>query len=615
MDVPALLTASALAIAQTVAPAPSRDVPLLVVLSPTGVTREGLPVYTRHAAAAAYEAALTRGFSGRLLHLFRWEQQLLARRDGTAVEPAYLLLSRNQGGFPRFGFWLDQVRKSGVGYVDLHERSAPSGRFGAIDQIFPHELMHVILHQLARLPPPASGGGNQVHAVGVRTDRLTAFDEGFAEHAQVLAIDDPDALPDTAALAHDTTAAALARQRLAEYRRALEARWAPAPPARLAFVLWFSQTEQVLRYDAVKANAFAREPHVDPRFARAEPYRAYLLENVLPGEPGAAVKSTPRLLSSEGVIAALFSRWVTDPALERGINDPAFYDRFGVRAGEVGPLQQAYLKLFAVMADRQPHEAAALVRDYVAEFPEDAEAVATLVRRTGFSWPLPRTPEIWLANDRFRTGTSLFDQYRAMPRVHTFDLNAASALDLLTVDGVSASLATAIQRGAPYTSLADLARVPGMSPALISRFRAMHTAMDAVREANAREDAEDLNLMRLFAPVLIRAALFAIAVAVAGGWLYRLVRRGQAGWWRVVTNGLAVAVFGLLPAWILSASLQLDRGAVAPAWFVFLPVVLFGLPGAVWQITRRRSWKTGGLVMAAWTIACLPILFIVVPLG
>ncbi len=591
-------------------PAP---VPLLVVMAPTGETRDGLPVYVPHPAAPAYESVLTQGFSGRLLRLFRWEQQLLSRREGRPVEPAYLLLSTNQGGFPRFGFWLGEQRKDDVGYVDLHERSAPSGQYGALDQIFPHELIHVIVQQLASPPPPGAGGANQVHAIGVRTDRVTAFSEGFAEHAQVLAIDDPDARPETRALAFDYVSYTRARAHLDRYCRALEARWSLAPPARMGFLLWFSQSERALRYHAVKANAFAREPHLGPRlFAGRDLYRAYLVENVMPGGDDAEVKSTPRLLATEGVMAALFSRWVRDPALQAPAADPGLYERFGTHPAEVAPLEHAYLKLFAVMADRQPHDAAALVRGYADAFPLEHDAVAGLLQSAGFAWPLPDVPEIWLANDNLMTGTTLFDQYRALPRVHTFDLNAASVVDLRSVEGVSAELAAAIARAAPYASLRELARVPGVTAALSEHFGTMQAAMESVRAANAGTDLEALDLMRMFRPVFARAALWILVGGLAAAWLYRRVR--SAAVWRVALNGLAASSVGLLAAWVLGAALQADGRLVEPALLVFIPLAAFGIPGALWQLVWHQSAGGAGRVLAAWALASGPALVVTQPL-
>lgn len=581
-------------------------------MSPTGTEREGLPVYTHHRNADAYETLLTQGFSGRLLRLFRWEQQFRAARDGTAVEPAYLLISQNEGGFPRVGFWLDGARKADVGYVDLSDRLDGSGRFGALDQIFPHELMHVIVHQLAAPPPPGASGANQVHAIGVRTDRVTAFDEGFAEHAQVMAVDDPDARPATAALRHDAAIVANAEARLDRYHRALDARWAPAPPARMGFVAWFSQAEQALRYHAVKANQFAREPSIRlERYTDDDLYAAYLLENVLPGSPSGTLKSTPRMLATEGVIAALFSRWVVDPELQRPA-DAALYDRFAVRAMDLAPIEHPYLKLFAVLADRQPHDAATVIRAYVAAFPLDEEAVARIVRGVGMTWPVPDVPELWMANGEFKTGTTLFDQYRAQPRVHTFDLNAASMVDLLTVPGLSVALASEIRRAAPFSAIADLERVPGMTAPVMARMREMPAGMAAVRDANARNDIESLDLSRLIRPVIVRGIIWALLCAVAAAGCYRAVRRTTV--WRVVLNGVAAALFSLVPAWLLGASLQVGTQPVAPMMLVWFPLVLFGVPGAIWQLAWRRTPSESARVLAAWTLACVPALLISTPL-
>ena len=80
--------------------------------------------------------------------------------------------------------------------------------------------------------PVASGHGSQIHALGVRTDRATAFDEGFAEHLQAMAIEHPEAAPTTAALARDGESSSGIERRLESYRKELTARFAPAPILR-----------------------------------------------------------------------------------------------------------------------------------------------------------------------------------------------------------------------------------------------------------------------------------------------------------------------------------------------------------------------------------------------
>jgi len=576
------------------------DLPKLVILQETGADRDGLPVLTRHPAPDQFLAVLGRGFSGRLLELYRLEQQFVAERDGHAIEPAYLLLSTNEGGFPRYGFWLDGARKEGVGYVDLHERSALSGRFGAMDQIFPHELMHIIVRQLAGEAP--EGGANQVHAIAVHTDPLTAFGEGFAEHVQVLAIDDEDAVPETRALAGDTALLAQALWRLAAYRRALEARWSIAPPARMGFILWFGQTEQVLRYHGVKGNWFAREADAPERLLAArELYPAYLLDNTLPGAADGPVKPVARRLSTEGVVAALCWRLVVSGPTRQRYREPGFYARFGTVPEDVPPLANVYLKLFAALDSGAPHDASALIRSYTALFPDEAEAVRAVVEATGLPWPLTDPPQIWLASDSFVTGTTLYDQFRALPRRHTFDLNAASLVDLLTVEGMSRAAAEAILGHAPYRGLGDLRALPDVDPALFARLASMAASMAKVRAAAAEEEAS-LRLMALVAPYLWRAAIWIVVCAAAAALLFRTAR---AIWWpRLAMNGLAAAAVGLVSTWVLMTN----------PWLPFLPLVVFGVPGAVWQLARFRSVARAGAVLAAWLMASLPAVLLTRPL-
>jgi len=592
---------------------PAARIPLLVVLQDTGETREGLPVLEERPDAATYLAVLTRGFSGRMLRLFRYEQQWLAAADGRPVEPAYLLLSSQQGGFPRFGFWLGTERKADAGYVDLHRQQRLTGRFGAMDQIFPHELTHVIVRQLAGDPP--SGGANQVHAVGVRTDPRLAFDEGFAEHVQILAVDDPGAAPETAALASDQRKLVQAEMAYETYRRALTARWSPLPPARVGFLFWFPQTEQVSRYHLVKENRFARQPVIPARLLeRDDPYAAYLIDNTVPGGPDDPFRPTSRLLSTEGVVASLFWRWATSEALQSSYREPEFYEPFGVVAESVDPFDNVYLKLFAVLAGGRAHDTQTVIREYVAAFPDEAAVVDRLVRAVGLDLLAAPVPEIWMQNDLFRTGTSLFDQYRGLPRAHTFDLNAAAIVDLMSVDGVRRPLAEAILAAAPFASLSELDRVPGVTSELRQRFDAMARAAERAAAGSAEDSVAELGIAGLLTPLGYRVAPWLLLSVLASAWLYARMRTVSRA--RALANGFSAASIGLLATWVFTAALDVrGEGLVgglaaillaSPAATPFLPLWLFGLPGAAWQLAWQRSTGSAARVLAAWATACLP---------
>ena len=98
----------------------------------------------------------------------------------------------------------------------------------------------------------------------------------------------------------------------------------------------------------------------------------------------------------------------------------------------------------------------------------------------------PRAPSLWLLNAEQTIGTSLFDQFRGMPSPHRFDLNAADEVDLAGIPAVSRSLAREIMRNAPYTDLAGLKGVPGMTGELLARIREMRTKWEEVAAKDYR---------------------------------------------------------------------------------------------------------------------------------
>lgn len=102
--------------------------------------------------------------------------------------PTYLLRSQQEGGFAKLGFWLadanNNVAWRSDPYVDLviDRQSIDDGSF---EEIFAHELGHVILRRL--VPKLPNGMSRAAHSSLAVTDYPTAFDEGFAIHFQGLA--------------------------------------------------------------------------------------------------------------------------------------------------------------------------------------------------------------------------------------------------------------------------------------------------------------------------------------------------------------------------------------------------------------------------------------------
>lgn len=582
------------------APPARPEAPLLVVLAETGTEREGFPVYLVDPDGAAVAEVLSRGLSGRLLRLYRDAQTYLHERQGGPVEPAYLLLSNNEGGFPRFGFFLGEDDKRHAGYVDLHRRSRLAGSLGALDQLFPHELAHVLVQQMAGAPRESPSG--RVHGIGVQTDRVTAFQEGFAEHFQVLAVDDPAAEPETRALAENQAERAWLERRLTGYRRELVARWSPATRHRLGFLLWYGRAEQAMRYFAVKSNAFARHVGLPETLP---PCRTYQLENFLPGSAGAEPKSASAMVASEGVVAAFFHRWSTDARLQSSYREESFYAPFGRHRDGVDGLDNVYLKLFHVLFAQRPRDTVELVAAVRKEYPADELALDEVIHEVFLDQPWPPAPALWLLNPDFVVGTSLYDQFRAVPRPHRFDLNAASLAELMTVPGVDRALAEEVLAGGPYRRVAELERVSSMTPSLLERFSKMARASDERWTDATQVEEKTVSLLRkILASYLWRFLAAVFAAGLFGAFAYRAV--SGAGWIRASIHATGAAFVGLTAVLLL---VKTPGGSAA----LVVPVAVFGVPAAVMQLSRQRSWRQALRLLLAWCAASTPAAILSTP--
>ncbi len=189
-----------------------------------------------------------------MLRLDRYARNLIAARPETArtpveewlAAPMYLLMSAEEGGFARFGFWLEDAaatRKLVLsGYVDLvvSQNSVETGDF---EEIFSHELGHLILKALTG--GVGNGPSRKMHQSMSVTDYPTAFDEGYAEHFQPLA--------------RDATTNAYLRKLMS------------GVSATDFELFWLSAADGQLRTDGVKRNLFIHRKPLPRDCARSPP--------------------------------------------------------------------------------------------------------------------------------------------------------------------------------------------------------------------------------------------------------------------------------------------------------------------------------------------------------
>jgi Helix-hairpin-helix motif len=396
--------------------------------------------------------------------------------------PMYLLLSQEEGGFSRHGFWLQDAagRRQLVlaGYVDLVVR-LESVEDGDFEEIFSHELGHQILRELVGQLP--LGPSRNMHLSMTITDNPTAFDEGYAEHFQPLV--------------RDATANS--------YRRKLT-RGAASTDLSLLFI---SPLDEQLRTDGVKRNLFIHckalpGAALDPG---ADRYRLFLDDQTSTAFLNGKLRNGQQMMGSEGVIATLFYRIVDNPMLRNRYRAPWFYRPFlghEVNVDElreaISPYQNVNLKLFAAMrrADKPIAAGAppmvALVNSYAAAFPDEARNIYTVFLettrgatasqklaeaferaaadgRSGDISAFRRSsivassllraaidhvssgelsldsnlgPQLWLLNRDFKIASEVWSSDRTLP--FTLNLNTASEVDLMTIPGVDLTAARKI---------------------------------------------------------------------------------------------------------------------------------------------------------------------------
>ena len=530
LGVAALLLATACSARDTAGRRPTVSSEILVpVLDTTKATLalrgpDGRPYPVLRAAPSdsltrAVRAALDSSFAQQVLRLDRLARNYVAARDtaGAArseyiTAPMYLLMSNEEGGFPRFGFWLQdsagQRTLVRAGFVDLvvDRNSVETGDF---EEIFSHELGHLILRALTGGLP--AGPSRTMHLSVDVTDYPTAFDEGFAEHFQPL-VRDATRNPYLHRIASGTVAGDLE-------------------------AFWLSAADNDMRTEGVKQNAFihAKPLPVALTGARGDAYRAFVEDEASTAFLPTQLRAAQAMMASEGVNATLFYRLVNDSSLAHHYRDASFYAPFlGTKPSApdraVSPFENAEMKLFAAIADARGASAErppviAVVNAWAKLFPDEARRVYNIVIETTWGATASRDvaaamqrgaaagrsgdlgsfrknrpfrgldsliaqvtsgrraldadlgSELWIANPGFRIGRAFWDAQRTEPL--TLNLNAASAAELMTIAGVDLATARAIlaarERRGWLRSVDDLrGSVPA---ALVVRLRGLQRDM------------------------------------------------------------------------------------------------------------------------------------------
>ena len=513
-----LMFASAIASAQSIVPC-EIVVPVLdsnhnvvAASAPDGHTYPVFQIGPQSKLVDGIRHALETSFAQETLRLDRYARNLiLAKRTQAHVaeneewltSPMYLPTSTEEGGFARFGFWLQDSagkrRPVLAGYVDLVITDDLN------DGIFSHELGHLILRALTGSLP--DGESRKMHQSMTVTDYPTAFDEGYAEHFEPLAWDFDAPKPEPGIVATDFD------------------------------LFWLSAADGQLRKDGVKRNLFIHRKPL-PESAFDEPvdlYRLFADADTSTAFLPTTLKNGQQMMASEGVISTLFYRLVKEDQLRNHYREPSFYRPFLRNDSNppekvITPAENVNLKLFAAMTElrgiqRQQPPMISLVEHYAKLFPDEAKRIhggfiaatwgatvsqqlaseleraaedggrgdinafrrdtasslfeSTIAEVTDGKLELDANlgPELWIVNSDFKIASAMWVTDRQLPL--TINLNAATEPELMTIGGIDLATARKIVKMRNgqgfFRSLDDRQAV--VSPEVMRKLKSMSEEM------------------------------------------------------------------------------------------------------------------------------------------
>ena len=250
-----------------------------VLMRPAPGNAGPAPVVTRVRAGRLYEALRREAAAGTTAAVLALDE-LAMKTAGAPAGPTWLYLSQEDGGFARRGFWLQEggaTRWVDEAMVDLVV-DAGSVDDGSFEEIFAHELGHVMLRRL--LPGLPAGYSRTPHHSFSVTDQQTAFDEGWATHFQGLA-------------------------RLLTQNARLRAQDAGLE-GKADTALWLSNLDRTMRIDGMRRNWFVYRQTAQPGVSA----QAFDLS---PAFDPARLKSAAQMLACEGVLSTFFYRQLATP--------------------------------------------------------------------------------------------------------------------------------------------------------------------------------------------------------------------------------------------------------------------------------------------------------------
>ena len=432
---------------------------MIVLMEPTGEKIDGYPeMQILSDTSALYKnvhAIIDSSAIDEILDLY-YLAQVYLKNTGKIdhIEPPYLALTENQGGYAKRGFYLMKDGKlidhSQTSYVDLLQSTVlqePDGLM-SFTQLYPHELGHVLYGAIAR---PDTGDAVHrsvdMHYFPVITDYAIAFNEGFAEHMENISrLYERNEKIVNGIQADIHKIAKHSPRLISGFENDLQY------PLRLGYfkasmITWFQQYEDFRRYEHA-LSGIIKYRNATPYFKDPEDRLSFRNAGLVYSDE---IRNIVQALSTEGLICSFFTRLAQSELPTRylpvGFYKPFLEDTSKldfIPGKQFTPLQNQFMKYYIVMNRHvskwtgNPSQFIDFFEGYIREFPEEKETMLAIFQDvTGLEYTNKLPPRIWMMLKEHNHRVIAIDPYGAVSiPVYTFDLNAAEVEDLLCIPGI-----------------------------------------------------------------------------------------------------------------------------------------------------------------------------------
>lgn len=462
----------------------------LVILRPNGQYIDSLPVMTVEPDTSSlyrYIANTIRNsIVNEVIDLYFISQVYLKNNNKiSTIEPAYLAITNNTGGFAKTGFILKEAgkvtKKDKTPYIDILKKNATNdpASLMSFTQLYPHEMGHVLIDMLCASDKNSNNVRSvDMHYFSVITDYSTAFNEGFAEHLEnVSRIFEKNSeiragiFADLDQVRLTSTSAARGFERDFIY------------PFRLGYykatmLSWYQKFESLKRYDHAVSG--------DIKYKSVKLRKGSLADNITYRNTGIHLNKRERrnlvqMHSTEGAINAFFTSLINSN-LKYKYLERSFYKQFVIDRNLVKnpvnlftPIQNQFIKYFVVLNNyvvinnSSRSQLIDFIEGYIQTFPQEEAEIKSIYKKTfGIDYSNKIPPPLWLMVKNYNHRMLTIDPFGAVTvPIYTFDLNAAEVEDLQILPGVAEEDAELIINhrnvNGFYYSLEQLAFIDGLS--------------------------------------------------------------------------------------------------------------------------------------------------------